>query len=665
MPAAFEYPALTRLGHGSSHEHRTNPGHRRSLMNDLTDEPLRDTSVLANRRALLQTRNREFLALTARWNGVGNLRLISFLVAAALAFWWIVGDEVVPGYAAIPVSLAFLALVIRHRQVSRRREVAGLLCARAQEDIWRLERDWEQLPVRHEAFTDSDHPYASDLDLFGRGSLMHLLDTAVTPVGRATLAQWLLAPVPVNTVEERQVAVAELARLDDLRDRMAVETQIAGAGTSDPQAFIEWADGEPWLARNALIRWSGIVLPVALLALLAAHLLGRISWPLWVLPLAANLLIASAISGETNPPIQRAGSQRHSLRGYAALLDLLERGTFQSPLLRNLREAVRVGGQAPADSLGELAGITRWWMPRGSLAYLPAQAFLAWDINYLARLERWQRKVGGSIRGWLQASGELEALSAFAALAADHPDWIFPDLDPAADRLHATSIGHPLLRDDERVDNDLTIGPLGTFLLITGSNMSGKSTLLRSAGINIVLAQAGAPVCATSLILPPVSLWTSVRVQDSLREGVSFFMAELLRLKRIVDAANQRSASDPPVFFILDEMLQGTNTAERQIAARRIVRYLVDHGNLGAVSTHDLTLADGPELGGIAVPVHLTETVRDTDDGPAMVFDYRLRDGIARSTNALKLMDVVGFDFGGEPHPALRIERGAHSTQAD
>ena len=624
-----------------------------------------DQSILDQRRELLQARTHAFVALTARWNGVGNLRLITFLVATGLAAWWLLGDQRTAGYAAIPVALAFLVLVVQHRRISRERQVAGLLATRVQEDVWRLERDWEKLPIRHESFDDPDHPYAGDLDLFGRGSLMHLLDTAVTPVGRETLGRWLLEAASIEQVEERQRSVQELAVLDDLRDRMAVETQIAGAGAKDPAVFIEWAESEPALARIPIIRWSALVLPVALFTLLAMQLTGRIDWPLWLVPMAANLLIATAISGQTQPSIERAGSQRLSLRGYAALLDLLEHGSFSAPLLNRLRDDVRVAGKAPADTLGELARITRWWMPRGSLAYLPAQAFLGWDLNYLAWLERWQSRAGGSVRGWLNAAGELESLSAFAALSADHPDWAFPKLDASADRFTASAIGHPLLRDDLRVTNDLEIGPAGTFLLITGSNMSGKSTLLRSVGINIVLAQAGGPVCATGLSMPAVQLWTSVRVQDSLREGVSFFMAELLRLKQIVDAANQRSENHPPVFFILDEMLQGTNTAERQIAARRIVRHLVDRGNLGAVSTHDLTLADGPELESIAIPVHLTETVRDTDDGPAMIFDYRIRDGIARSTNALKLMDVVGFDFGdGQRHPLL-IQRAGQNPQAD
>jgi DNA mismatch repair ATPase MutS len=243
----------------------------------------------------------------------------------------------------------------------------------------------------------------------------------------------------------------------------------------------------------------------------------------------------------------------------------------------------------------------------------------------------------------------VEALAALAGLAHDNPAWAFPDFAPAATALEARGLGHPLLPADGRVVNDVTVGPVGAFLLVTGSNMSGKSTLLRALGVNVALAGAGGPVCAGALRLPPVALWTSMRVQDSLARGVSYFMAELQRLKQIVDAARPGAAGGDGdaggrrVLYLLDEILQGTNTAERQIAARRIVLFLVERGALGAVSTHDLTLADEPAVAAVAHPVHFTETFATTADGPAMSFDYRLRPGIATSTNALRLMELVGL----------------------
>jgi DNA mismatch repair ATPase MutS len=268
-----------------------------------------------------------------------------------------------------------------------------------------------------------------------------------------------------------------------------------------------------------------------------------------------------------------------------------------------------------------------------------------WDLHVLAAFERWQAQAGPHVRGWLATLGEIEALAALAGLAFDEPTWVTPDFDPAAASYQAAALGHPLLPDDARVTNDVTVGPPGTFLLVTGSNMSGKSTLLRAIGVNAVLAAAGGPACAQALTLPPVELWTSVRVQDSLERGVSFFLAELRRLKLVLDAARRaRRAGTAPVLYLLDEILQGTNTAERQVAARRIIADLVAQGAIGAVSTHDLALADAPELAASAAPVHFTDLVGDGVAAPLMSFDYRLRPGVATTTNALRLMQLVGFD---------------------
>jgi len=269
-----------------------------------------------------------------------------------------------------------------------------------------------------------------------------------------------------------------------------------------------------------------------------------------------------------------------------------------------------------------------------------------WDIHLLGAFERWQARAGRHAREWLEALGEAEALSALAGLLHANPGWAMPEIDPAADRLRGEELGHPLIPVSKRVDNDVEVGPPGTFLLVTGSNMSGKSTLLRAIGVNVVLANAGGPVCARSLRLPTLALWTSMRVEDSLERGVSFFMAELERLKAVVDAAHSvRAEGERRLLYLLDEILQGTNTAERQIAARRIIMHLVKEGAIGAVSTHDLTLAANPEIEEAARLVHFTETIREGAEGMVMSFDYKLRPGIATSTNALKLMEIVGLDL--------------------
>jgi DNA mismatch repair ATPase MutS len=288
--------------------------------------------------------------------------------------------------------------------------------------------------------------------------------------------------------------------------------------------------------------------------------------------------------------------------------------------------------------------------------FFPVEVVTLWNIHLLWLLERWQRDAGAYVRGWLVALGEMEALIALGTLHFDHPAWTFPELEKAPEAMagdtgslcvEGQDVAHPLLPPDRAVGNDVLVGPPGTFLLVTGSNMSGKSTLLRAIGVNCILAQMGAPVCAAQLRLPPLTVASSMRVQDSLAQGVSFFMAELQGLKAVVELAEarraDRRAGEIPVLYLLDEILQGTNTAERQIAARHIIQRLLNTGAIGAVSTHDLTLAAAPELAAAATAVHFTESFTRGPEGPAMRFDYKLRPGIATSTNALKLMEIVGL----------------------
>jgi DNA mismatch repair ATPase MutS len=330
---------------------------------------------------------------------------------------------------------------------------------------------------------------------------------------------------------------------------------------------------------------------------------------------------------------------------YAELFKLLGDQQFAAPALRQLQRDLSAGNVRADQQMARLGRLMALADLRGWMFFYPIQVLTLWNVHVVWLLERWQRQAGGSARGWLQTLGAVEALAALATLAHDNPRWAFPELvDGKADFLSARDLGHPLLTPDTCVENDVALGPRGTFLLVTGSNMSGKSTLLRAIGVNIVLAQAGGPVCAASMRLPALALATSMRVQDSLEQGVSYFMAELQRLKEVVDTAERvRAAGERLLLFLLDEILHGTNTTERQIAARRIILHLLNLGATGAVSTHDLTLADAPEVAAASQAVHFTEHFTRGPSGLSMTFDYKLRPGIATSTNALNLMEMLGL----------------------
>ncbi len=581
---------------------------------------------------------------TTEWNRVANVRLLTFLLAvAALGWGYFQGVQLLVPLGVI-LLVAFIVLVVWHQRLGRQRTRYSELWAMNDEARKRLARDWAALPLRHTVSAPSGHPYAADLDLFGRASPFQLLEAVGTRMGETTLRDWLLAPAPPAVVRARQTAVAELAPQIDMRDELVLRGRLLGEPKPDPTAFLAWAESPPWLLDHLPLIWLGRASVVLLLITAVAQLNGLLTYPIWLAFAAVNYSLRTYLGTRVRDSLHAAISGQRAFACYADAFDVLSQAQFKAPLLRQAQADLTAGGLRAAELLRRLDRRAQLVTPADYILNLPFQLFLLWDIQVLAALEGWQRLAGRRVRGWLTALGEAEALAALAVPAHDNPDWVFPTLDPAAPALTATALAHPVLAASARVANDVQVGPHGTFLLVTGSNMSGKSTLLRAIGVNLVLAGAGGPVCATAFTMPPVTLWTSMRVQDSLASGVSYFMAELQRLKAIVDAARQTQGGDTVFFYLLDEILQGTNTAERQIAARRIIGHLVAGGALGAVSTHDLSLADAPDMAALAQPVHLREQFTSGPTGPSMAFDYHLRPGLATSTNALRLMEIVGLD---------------------
>lgn len=544
---------------------------------------------------------------------------------------------------AFVLSLGFVASYSYHYRIDLRFQHFRNLWAINQEGLQRLARDWAALPLRQPP--TAPNALADDLDVLGHASLLHLLGTAATPTGQRTMQHWLLHGTNPATIAQRQVAVAELAPLVELRDELALRGRVVGATPHDPEPFLRWAESEAWLARRAWLVWVARITPLALLASVVLQLTGVIGFPLWLVFVAINAVVSWTAARGANVILDQISARQRVFGAYASLFELAAPQQFTSPLLRQVQDQLAAGNGNAAAQMHRLSRRVALADLRASLFFIVLQLATLWTVHVLWLLERWQRTAGPSARRWLQALGDWEALAALATLHHDHPHWTFPTSTAAQPlQLRAHELGHPLLPPVACVGNDVAIGPPGTFLLITGSNMSGKSTLLRAIGLNVLLAQAGGPVCARSMLLPPLALATSMRVQDSLEAGVSYFMAEIQRLKSVLDQAQAaQSDGERTVLFLLDEILHGTNTGERQIAARQIIRHLLQLGTIGAVSTHDLTLADDPQLAGANQAVHFTETFTRGPTGPTMRFDYRLRSGVATSTNALKLMELIGL----------------------
>ncbi len=539
--------------------------------------------------------------------------------------WWV---------GAVFWLAAFVWVLPYHDRVIQRQRREGVLRTINEEGLLRLAGDWVHLPVPSlPEPDDSERPMARDLNLFGRASVAQLLGTVHSPPGKTVLADWLLHPAPPEEIVRRQEKVAGLAPEVDLRQRLQGSTRPMDEAPADVEPFLRWAEGEPWLLRRPgliwLFRLLAVVTPVA----------GLVGW-FTPMPMAPFLLLATLnlslgylLAKRTFERFDEIEAREGDFQRYAEALETMSASS--GDLIYRGRPA-----HAWMALLHHRVGLSE--VRHSSYLHTILQSLVLWDFHALLLLEKWQRDAGPQARQWLAALGRFEALAALATLQFEQPEWCFPRVDPGEDRLAAEGLGHPLIAEGKRVANDVELGPPGTFLLVTGSNMSGKSTLLRSIGVNAVLAQAGGPVCARALRMPPVTLATSILVEDSLADGVSFFMAELQRIQKVVAAADRARGEGRVLLYLLDEVLRGTNSFERQVAVRRVVLHLLRHGAIGAVSTHDLQLAEVPELQAVVIPVHFRETVHPGGD-PPMTFDYKMRPGVATTVNALKLMELVGL----------------------
>jgi hypothetical protein len=591
---------------------------------------------------------------------LARLRLATFLPGIAALIWWIgFAGGAVAFAAAVALLLAFGVLVVLHARVETRVSWFEALRAVNVRGISRLHRQWDALPgaAAPAGINIEGHPYAIDLDVFGRASMFQWIGPAATTFGSQILAEWLLQPAPAAEVRSRQEAIRELAPLDDWREHLAAFGVVAG--TSRPESidtFLDWAGSSAApLPAFAAIRISVYALLLLIWVPLLLHLTGVVPNSVWGIPLIAGIVLSFFTAGAMSHAFDRAGAGERTVRQYAGVLAHIESHKFSSPSLARVQQRLTVPAahrgvdSAPAAmrSLNRILGFADL-RRSAAILHFPIQAFTLWDFHCLFALDKWRTAAGERVRDWFHAAGELDALSCLSGIHRDNPDWCFPTVTTEREYV-ATALGHPLLPAGRRVANDVQLGPPGTVLLITGSNMSGKSTLLRAIGVNAVLAEAGAPVCASMLRIPPCDIQTSIRIQDSLERGVSYFMAALARLKGVIDAAERpgpggtsRTPDRRVLLYLLDEILQGTNSAERGIAVQAVTRHLLQAGAIGAMTTHDLNLAEEEPLKSHARLVHFTEIVDETG---AMKFDYHLREGLATSRNALRLMQLIGIDL--------------------
>ncbi|MCW5970539.1 MAG: hypothetical protein KIT57_18725 [Blastocatellales bacterium] len=538
-------------------------------------------------------------------------------------FWWV----------ALPI-VAFIALMAVHERIHRRRDHFARAAAYYERGLARLDDDWAGTGETGERFAVPHHPFSEDLDLFGRGSLFELLSTARTRAGEEKLAAWLLNPAPPAEIRARQAAVAELRPRLDLREDLALLAADVRTGV-DGETLRTWG-AAPEVHFSKALRISAALISIAAPIAVAAWLMFDARAAALLLLLVEGMFFLR-VRAQTAQVIASVDRPSRDLKLFAETLERIERETFTSPRLVELRAVLDTGGHPPSYQIRRLSRLIEILDSTRNILFAPIAALLLIPIHLVFAIERWRSVSGRAVGEWLEAVGEFEALSSLAGYSAEHPEDPFPEIAEDEPSFIGAGLAHPLLPAARAVRNDVELSARQRALIISGSNMSGKSTMLRTVGINAVLAQAGATVRARALKLSPLSIGASIHILDSLQEGSSRFYAEITRLRQIVDLAR----GERTLLFLLDEILSGTNSHDRRTGASSVVKGLVERGAIGLVTTHDLALTEiANELGERAANVHFEDHLEDG----RMTFDYRMRTGVVRKSNAIELMRAVGLE---------------------
>jgi MutS domain V len=564
---------------------------------------------------------------------LGYAKLFLLLSGIVVAFWLLTARSLSVLWILVPTFLFILFAVMHERAIRALKR-----CTRAisfyERGLARIAGQWMGKGETGERFSDPSHPYARDLDLFGKGSLFELLCDARTRVGEETLAKWLVSPASPEEVSSRNDAITDLRCRLDLRQDLATLGELVRSAVR-PDSLVAWAEG-PLLLQSRAIRIASLLLSILWLASLVA-------WAVWdlryvaFLSTAINLAFGFVYRAKVRTIVAGVETSAQDLALLSEVLTRLEREKFSAAKLVDLQGRLDTRGALPSHSIAKLGRLVEFLISRRNPILQVTDPFVLWTLNLAFAIEAWRKKFGHQVGRWLSAVGEMEALSSLANCSFEHPADVFPEFTEDAPCFAAEGFAHPLIPESRAVRNDLRLDRDFRLMIISGPNMAGKSTFLRSVGINAVLAQCGAPVRAKRLRLSSLTVAASVCVLDSLQGGISKFYAEIARLKLIVDLTRGTS----PVLFLLDELLQGTNSHDRRIGAEVIARSLFERGAIGLLTTHDLALAEiADSLGPGAQNFHFEDRLENRK----LRFDYHLTPGVVQTSNALDLMRSIGLD---------------------
>jgi hypothetical protein len=612
-------------------------------------DPALQSGAEGEYRARLAALDREGQALGQSDRCYVAAKIGLFVFGAAVGAWLV---KYAPGrLPMLAILLAvFCVTFVLHERVLRRLRRSRQRKGFYERGLARLEGRWPGTGRQGEQFLEASHPYARDLDLFGKGGLFELLCTARTSAGEQRLAAWLLAAAPLEEIAERQAAVAELAPRLDFQERISLTGEDIQAGAAHtPEALAAWAEARGGVGAASGMRVLALVLAAGWGLSVLLWLLSRLdAIPLWhwgAIALGCSALNAALSyawrksTEEASAAVEAAG---HELPLLEAVFAAIEQERFTSAKLEKLQGRLQVAGVRPSRAIAKLNGYRELLLSAHNVLVRAVDPFVFWRRQWVWATERWRSRHGASVRDWMGATAAAEALLALAIFTREHPEYVFPEFAAQGPYLEAEELAHPLV-PGRAVGNDVKVGKASNdagpglrLIIISGPNMAGKSTFTRSVGVNAVLAQAGAPVRARRMVLSELQVAASICVLDSLQGGLSRFYAEITRLKQIYDLTGK----DLPVLFLMDELLSGTNSHDRRVGTESIVRGLLRHRAVGIVTTHDLALTEvADQLNGQAANYHFGDTFADGK----LFFDYRLSPGIAESTNALALMRSIGL----------------------
>ena len=570
---------------------------------------------------------------------ISYFRLAAFVIGLFVSVYtYAIEQQVISAVVTLLWIGLFIYLVKLHDKAIQRKNFTDALVKINERAIDRIEDNWNKFQDNGEEFGQEEHPYSGDLDIVGHNSLFQWINSSATYFGRLRLKDYLLKPLKSkDQIKERQEAVKELAKEIEIRQRVNAEAMLISGQSTNPEDLIKWAERPQKEGGSLAEKLITNLLTLAFFTIIfLAIFTETVTYKAFLAVTALNLAVLYLGNKKGGPILDTIHQYKTGIRTYENIIRAIEEGNLSSQSLKKIQRKLYTKENKKASELiSELKAISNLISDRRNMAYIIINIAFMWDFRCITMLSKWKSKNGKYLKSWLEVIGEFEALSSFANIAFENESWCFPDLHEEGMILKAENLGHPLL-GQRRVCNNITIKDKGSVLLITGSNMSGKSTFLRTVGINLVMSYCGAPVCASSFTASIMNVYSCMRVSDNLEKSISSFYAEILRIKMIVNA----SKGNNKIFFLLDEIFKGTNSIDRHLGASMLIKQLSKSGASGMVSTHDLELGDLEKEMAKLSNYHFQEHYENGD----LRFDYKLRRGISTTRNAMHIIKMAGIE---------------------